>query len=305
MLQAVVSRRSFAISACYAARGRIEETPVYGSNPYLSIKLKVPRIKPSVRKELNDLDKELAEVKMNMVKMQNLEINEMLNRELLIHCRSVEAVEEKECESKTPVPFEPIEDLKYFYFWTVEGHFFALLESANQIHDECTKYSLRDLDEFDGIQERIGYSMNNLQYSQTIIKAKWNHNDYNSTFFGSYFDNILVRITSIWISKSSGMIFFHFCPTFRISLVLQLSIESSNICSVLHSLTDSDQPTVPSFLSKHENTFLIKVPLSQTTNLKLYANVKSDDIGEGYHRDVWRKNPVTSVIVDTVHPEGS
>ena len=37
--------------------------------------------------------------------------------------------------------------------------------------------------------------------------------------------------------------------------------------------------------------------------IRFYATVKSDDIGEEYHRDVWRKNPVTSVIVDTVHPK--
>ena len=156
------------------------------------------------------------------------------------------------------------------------------------------------MEEFDGIQDRLGYAANSYRYSHTVIKAKWkqNDNDYNKTFFGTYFDNILIRISSIWISRTSGMIFVHFCPTFRISLVLQLSTESSKICSV-----ETENAETPSFLAHDKNIFLISVPISKTSDLKLYANVKSDDIGDIGHREKWRQNPVTSVIVNTVHPD--
>lgn len=294
------------MSTSSAGRGRFEiKKPVYADNPYLPSKIaESTRMKPSVRKELKDLDKELDDIKMTLANLQNLEINKMLSRELEIHCRTVEEKENPETVEKsvTPVPFNPVDDMAYFYFWTVEGHFFGLLENANQIRDdECTKYALRGIEEFDGIQDRIGYCANNYRYSQTVIKAKWKQNepDFNKTFFGTYFDNILIRISSIWISQTSGMIFVHFCPTFRISLVLQLSIESSQVCSV----ETDESGNVPSFLSKDKNIFLIKIPMSTTSDLKLYANVKSDDIGDIDHREKWRKNPVTSVIVNTVHPD--
>jgi len=302
MLTVVLRRRALSTQVISAARGRIEENRVYETTPFLPAKIQASRIKPAIRKELNQLDKELSEVKMNIVKMENLGINEMLNRELQIHCGTV--LKEKEPDSTKTVDssFEPIEDIKYFYFWTVEGHFFALLETCNQIKEaDCSKYPLPGLDEFDGVQERISHTLNNYQYNRAIMRAKWNYQtDANSTFFGSYFDNILIRISSIWISQASGIIFLHFCPTFRISLVLQLSIESSQICSVLAD-GEPDHPTP--FISNNKNIFLIKVPLSKTSDLKFYAKVKSDVIGEEYHRDVWRLNPVTSVIVDSVHPD--
>lgn len=290
------SLRTFRLSAARAARGRTEEKRVYDSSPFLPAKVPASRIKPSIRRELNALDDELSEVKMNLVKMQNLEINKMINREIEIHCHTVSKESSREQQQGT------IEEMKYFYFWTVENHFFGLLENSSQLKDvDYAKYPLKALDEFDSIQDRVSYLSHNYQYNRTLIKARWNHSEGSSSFFGAYFDNILIRISSIWISQKSGMIFLHFCPTLRISLLLQISIESSQICSVLSEA--KSEPNVPSFISKDAHIFLIKVPLSKTSDLKFYARVKSDDIGDRENRDVWRLNPVTSVICDSIHPE--
>lgn len=305
MWRAGVSRRALLTSLSHRARGGVDDKPVYASSPYLPAKIKASRITPAHRKELQELDKELEEVKMNLVKMQNLEINNMLNRELQNHFKTIrdEDYEVEKKHTEMAKGFEPIEEMSYFYFWTFERHFFGLLESTNQL-PECAQYALRDVEDFEDVQSRVSHTVNNYRYSRSLVRATWNYTDGEQNFFGSHFENIFIRITSIWISKSSGMVFLHFCPTFRISLVLQLSVESSQICSVLNSPTDaSEDLPVPSWIQKSKNLFLIKVPLSSTSNLRFYATVKSDDIGEEYHRDVWRKNPVTSVIVDTVHPK--
>jgi len=78
-------------------------------------------MKPSIRKELREMDKELDDIKMTMAKLQNLEINKMLNRELQIHCRTVE----EEPAKKEPTELCPVGDLTYLYFWTVQGHWFG------------------------------------------------------------------------------------------------------------------------------------------------------------------------------------
>ena len=101
--------------------------------------------------------------------------------------------------------------------------------------------------------------------------------DQNTPFFGSYFDNIFVRVTSIWISDKCGSLFVHFCPTFRISLVLQISHEASSICQVSSGdqefkCNDNQNQNLPSFISKRD-VYLIKVPLTKSTYLRLYAHV--------------------------------
>ena len=64
-----------------------------------------------------------------------------------------------------------------------------------------------------------------------MVTAKWNHENEGFNFV-KYFENMLIQVSSIWIAEKSGSIFVHFCPTFRISLVLQLSFESSKICEI-------------------------------------------------------------------------
>ena len=64
-----------------------------------------------------------------------------------------------------------------------------------------------------------------------MVTAKWNHENEEFNFV-KYFENMLIQVSSIWIAEKSGSIFVHFCPTFRISLVLQLSFESSKICEI-------------------------------------------------------------------------
>lgn len=305
-------KRNFALSLRRSARGTSEEKAVYASNPYLPAKRASARITPAHRKQVQEWDKELELIQqmdlMNL-NIQNLEISKMLNRELEGYCTKI-ITEEKSQEQiilEEKNAFE--EDLKYFYFWTVEGHFFGLLDSVSNFRDACTEYSLNDEDD-PGFQSQISAKMNHYRYTSKVIRAKWNLDENTliggeDTFFGKHFENILIRISSIWIAKNGGMIFFHFVPTFRMSLILQLSVESSQICSVLqsHPTNQEDQldHNLPSYLSANQNLYLIKVPLSKTSNLKLYAQVKSDDIGEEEHRNLWRKNPVTSTIVDSVY----
>jgi hypothetical protein len=111
-----------------------------------------------------------------------------------------------------------------------------------------------------------------LDFSFLVLKAFL---DQNTPFFGSYFDNIFVRVTSIWISDKCGSLFVHFCPTFRISLVLQISHEASSICQVSsgdQEFNDNQNQNLPSFISKRD-VYLIKVPLTKSTYLRLYAHV--------------------------------
>ena len=71
----------------------------------------------------------------------------MINREIEKHCDTVAK------ESSREKPQGTVDDMKYFYFWTVESHFFGLLENSSQLKDvDYAKYPLKALDEFDSIQ---------------------------------------------------------------------------------------------------------------------------------------------------------
>ena len=97
--------------------------------------------------------------------------------------------------------------------------------------------------------------------------------DQSTPFFGSYFDNVMIRVTSIWISSQCGSLFVHFCPTFRISLVLQITHEASSICQVSSGDQEFNQnQNLPSFIS-NQDVYLIKVPLTKSSYLSLYAHV--------------------------------
>lgn len=56
---------------------------------------------------------------------------------------------------------------------------------------------------------------------------------------------------------------------------------------------------LPSYLNQKKDIFLIKIPF-QNTYLRLYANIKSENIGAD--EKIWRRNPLTREIVDSVHP---
>lgn len=174
------------------------------------------------------------------------------------------------------------DEARSLYFWTVEERFFALLESQSAINENCHQYQLTG-----GSQSFA----NKCAYSSSIVRARFNYKgtvrhsfssaehilDQNTPFFGSYFDNIFVRVTSIWISDKCGSLFVHFCPTFRISLVLQITREASSICQVSSGdqefkCNDNQNQNLPSFISK-QDVYLIKVPLTKSTYLRLYAHV--------------------------------
>jgi len=286
-----VAKRRFAVSSAVLARGRIDKTPVYANNPFLPAKkIDSGRITPAKREELNQWSAEVDKIELKMAQLQAVEVAQLLNKEIS-RCASFE-----QKESKTQKELKLAADqARSLYFWTVEEHFFGLLESQSAINENCHQYQLTG-----GSRESFA---NKCAYSSSIVKARLNYKDQNTPFFGSYFENIFVRVTSIWISDKCGSLFVHFCPTFRISLVLQITHEASSICQVSSGdqefkCNDNQNQNLPSFISK-QDVYLIKVPLTKSTFLRLYAHVGKDDIEQDQHC-IWRSNPVTHSILTSI-----
>ena len=112
-----------------------------------------------MRRELSQLDNELDSVKMEIAKMQNVQISNMMNREIRRHAQNIkdETTEDTNKEFKLT---EVVLDFKYFYFWTYQGYFFGLVESANQIKENCSKYSLTVENDLNGPKEHLEYRIN-------------------------------------------------------------------------------------------------------------------------------------------------
>jgi len=287
-------RRHLGVANQLRGRGQQEQKkPVYENNPFLPSKITAPtRLTKIMRRELSQLDNELDSVKMEIAKMQNVQISNMMNREIRRHAQNIKD-ESTEYSNKELKLTEVVLDFKYFYFWTYQGYFFGLVESANQIKENCSKYSLTVENDLNGPKEHLEYRINKTRYSQKMVSAKWNHENEGFNFV-KYFENMLIQVSSIWIAEKSGSIFVHFCPTFRISLVLQLSFESSKICEI----ENQSESVLPSYLNQKKDIFLIKVPF-QNTYLRLYANIKSENIGAD--TNIWHQNPLTREIADSVH----
>lgn len=284
----IVAKRRFAVSSGVLARGRIEKTPVYTNNPFLPAKkIESGRITPAKREELNQWSAEVDKIELKMAQLQAVEVAQLLNKEIS-RCGSLE---QKETRLKTQKEHKlAAVEARSLYFWTVEEHFFALLESKSAIKESCHQYQLTG-----GSQSFA----DKCAYSSSIVRARFNYKDQNTPFFGSYFDNIFVRVTSIWISDKCGSLFVHFCPTFRISLVLQITHEASSICQVSSGSKECNQnQNLPSFISNRD-VYLIKVPLTKSTYLRLYAHVRKDDIEQDQHC-IWQSNPVTHSILTSI-----
>lgn len=285
----IVAKRRFAVSSAVFARGRVEKTPIYANNPFLPAKkFDSGRITPAKREELNQWSAEVDKIELKMAQLQAVEVAQLLNKEIS-RCASFEPRLKTQKELKLAA-----DEARSLYFWTVENHFFALLESQSAINESCHQYQLTG-----GSQSFA----NKCAYSSSIVRARFNYKDQNTPFFGNYFDNIFVRVTSIWISDKCGSLFVHFCPTFRISLVLQITHEASSICQVSSGdqefeWNDNQNQNLPSFISK-QDVYLIKVPLTKSTYLRLYAHVRKDDIEQDQHC-IWQSNPVTHSILTSI-----
>ena len=112
-----------------------------------------------MRRELSQLDNELDSVKMEIAKMQNVQISNMINREIRRHAQNIKD-ETTEDTNKEFTLTEVVLDFKYFYFWTYQGYFFGLVESANQIKENCSKYSLTVENDLNGPKEHLEYRIN-------------------------------------------------------------------------------------------------------------------------------------------------
>jgi len=281
-----VAKRRFALSTAVLARGRIEKTPVYVDNPFLPAKKTYSnRITPANREQLNQWSAEVDKIELKMAKLQAVEVAQLLNKEIrrsagLANVDRAKISTEKELKLAA-------EKSRSLYFWSLEKHFFALLESKSSITENCHQYQLT------GGNQSFA---NKYSYSSSIVKARFNYKDQSTPFFGNYFDNVFIRVTSFWISDKCGSLFVHFCPTFRISLVLQITREASSICQVSSGDQDCVQnQNLPSFISK-QDVYLIKVPLTKSTYLRLYAHVRKDDIEQDQH-SIWQSNAVTHSIL--------
>jgi len=280
-----IAKRRFALSSEVFVRGRIEKTPIYANNPFLPAKkIESSRIIPAKREELNQWSAEVDKIELKMAQLQAVEVAQLLNKEIR-RCASFEPRLKSQKEIKLAA-----DEARSLYFWTVEEHFFALLESQTAINEKCHQYQLTG-----GSQSFA----NKCAYSSSVVRARLNYKDQNTPFFGSYFDNIFIRVTSIWISDKCGSLFVHFCPTFRISLVLQITHEASSTCQVSSGSKECNQnQNLPSFISK-QDVYLIKVPLTKSTYLRLYAHVRKDDIEQDQHC-IWQSNPVTHSILTSI-----
>ena len=117
------------------------------------------RVPKTMRRDLRQLDSELDSVKMEIAKMQNVQISNMMNRELRLYAQNIKD-DAADARMKQLKMTEVVLEFKYFYFWTYQGYFFGLVESANQIKENCNKYALTVVNDLQGPKEHLEYRVN-------------------------------------------------------------------------------------------------------------------------------------------------
>jgi len=277
--------RWISCSGRFSARGkRLSELP----NPILPSKLVKSGLPARIqqyelRKEFESLERQVEHTKLELSRLESIQIKSLLDDEI----RRTD--QENDYND---------EDFVYFYFWNIEDIFFGLLVNNNENMDmlSSNKYQnyhfpVESQAGTDNLIGRFSRGRNEWRYRKRMMLAENNQDNFQLP----HFENTFIPIECVSINVSSGTIFVHFYKSKIFSLILQLSVESSNLCDV--SISEECNGNVPTFIRTVHNTFLIKVPFSNQHYLKLFFQLDRNALEED-DRLIWKMNPVTSRIID-------
>jgi len=281
-----VPRRPICWSVVKNGRGKVNET---NNLPSKYISVRVPaRIETALesRKQMEDIERQADLLKLELARLETLRIKKLLDEELQ------KTFDLSGSSSEGQSDHLKQEDFVYFYCWTIEEHFFGLIQNSIQNETILSGHQRFYLGQPNiKLGGRLSKIRNDWYYRRNMVicekqmdKIKLNN-----------LENTFIPVEWISINVTSGMIFLHFYKSISFSLILQLSVESSNLCNV-ENTRESQEGSLPNFIKSADNTFLIKVPFSNSHYLKLFCHLSYSDLNSDDVR-LWRLNPVTSQML--------
>jgi len=281
-----VPHRPIAWSVVRNGRGKVNETNnINLPSKYISVRVPA-RIETALeaRKQMEDIERQADLLKLELSRLETLRIKKLLDEELQ------KTFQNPEDEAGGHLKQE---DFVYFYCWTIEEHFFGLIQNLIQnetiLSQGHQRFYLGQPDIKLG--GRLSKIRNDWYYRRNMVICEQQMDQIKL----SNLENTFIPVEWISINVTSGMIFLHFYKSISFSLILQLSVESSNLCNV-ENTRESQEGSLPNFIKSADNTFLIKVPFSNSHYLKLFCHLSYSDLNSDDVR-LWRLNPVTSQML--------